>query len=351
MKICHVLPFAPNRCGLYEAGRDMIKADYMSGHEVIIIDAGIIKDGEMVEEGKENQIDNRSDFKLVTDSLDRLEDADIIVMHTGLADNILVRTEAPLIWVVHGRPNACFRPEIQGKSTAYSLYWNVSKWRRTKKMLYFWPEFIPHWKPLFKDKNLCLDYPVIDDRPFLQTSKDDFNFSSTGKINFVLCDAEREDIDIYETLIGFLEASEYVKDIKLHIYALEFPLKNAYNILLGIMKNRGILGDLMPRVPYLNQVFKKADCLITPNSIITRTAGEAMQADLPIISQAPSKITPYTANFNDSKDVSLRILEFCEDFISKSVNNDTSNLNLKKHLSLETYSNKMNKVYEEILKK
>lgn len=346
MKICHVLPFAPYRCGLYEAARDMIKADYLiGGHEVIIIDAGIIKDGKMVEEGKENQIDNRSDYKLITDNLNKIDEADIIIMHTGLSDNILVRTDAPLIWVVHGRPLACFRPEIQGKSQAYSLYHNVSKWSRTKKMLYFWPEYIPHWKPIFQEKNLCLDYPVIDSKPFNQNLK--HTFSSTGKYNLILCDADREDYDIYETLIGVLEASKHIEGLKLHIYGLEFPLNNPYNILLGIMKEKGILGDLLPRTTELNKVFNSGDCLITPNHIITRTIGEAINAGLPIICQESSKVTPYSAKFNDTFNLVSTIQDFCEDF-DAGIN--LNNKDLKEGMSLINYSNKMDKIYKEIKK-
>ncbi|MEY2669781.1 MAG: hypothetical protein RLZZ577_97 [Bacteroidota bacterium] len=41
MIICHIAPFAPNRCGLYEASRDMARADIVGNNQIIFIDAGI----------------------------------------------------------------------------------------------------------------------------------------------------------------------------------------------------------------------------------------------------------------------------------------------------------------------
>lgn len=345
MKICHVLPFSPYRAGLYEAARDMIKADFLAGHEIIVIDAGITQDGKMVQEGKAGQIDKRPNFTLVTDEIDRIDEADIIIMHTGISDSLLVRNQTPLIWVVHGRPLACFRPESQGKGNSYSLYRNVSRWKRTKKMLYFWRQFENHWKPIFKEKSLCLYSPPIDSLPFANIEKHEF--SVRGKYNFLLCDTDREDIDIYNTLIGFMRAGEKIEGLKLHIYALEFPLKDCYNILLGEMKERGLIGDLMPRVTYLNKVYNSADCLITPNSIITRTIGEAVQSELAIIANNPCSATRYTCDFNNSNELSDKIIEFCQDFNNNNVINDYGII--KTDMSLENYSRQMNLVYEEIL--
>jgi predicted nucleotide-binding protein (sugar kinase/HSP70/actin superfamily) len=103
----------------------------------------------------------------------------------------------------------------------------------------------------------------------------------------------------------------------------------------------------MPRVTYLNKVYNSADCLITPNSIITRTIGEAIQSDLPIIAQNPCSATHYTCDFNNSNDLSDTIIEFCQDMNEDKVRNN--NEIVKADMALENYSRQMNLVYEEIL--
>ena len=122
MKICHITMFAPSRCGLYEASRDMFLADKIFGHNVHMVDVGTIKDGKQLTEPKSGQTDTRNNLGIITSDPMEINTSDIVFMHTGCSDSWLVKTQAPIIWVVHGRPLACFRPESNGKSQSYSLY-------------------------------------------------------------------------------------------------------------------------------------------------------------------------------------------------------------------------------------
>ena len=217
MKICHIAPFSPNRCGLYEAARDMARADINSGNEVIFIDAGITENGKR-QPSKINAVDNRSGFCLQTGSIRLINLADIIVLHTGVVSDWLVQTQAPIIWIIHGRPLACFRPELQKQGNFYTLYKDLSMWPRTKKFVHFWEEFNDHWKIQIPDNKLhTIPYPVVDEIQF-NPEGTKIDLESSGKYNFLICDSERIDIDLYELMIGCIKATEKISGLKFHFF-------------------------------------------------------------------------------------------------------------------------------------
>ena len=353
MKIAHVAPFAPNRCGLYEAARDMARADIFGGNTVVFVDAGISKNGKR-EAGQIGVVDNRGDFKLTTSDPSMINDVDIIIMHTGVSDSWLVQNQIPLIWAVHGRPLACFRPERMGKGSSYSLYNTLATWKRTRGMLYFWKEFEPHWSPIFQGKDIVLDYPVIDEKRFNSKGKI-FELQNKGDVNILICDSEREDVDCYESVIGFLH---YIKTnpnekVKLHMCGLDMTnndLPNCWNIILGKIKELGCLGDVYSRVGNMEQVYRAVDCVISPNKIITRTIGEALSCGTPVISQNNSNnlVCDYTCDMSDVNDVIEAITFFMKDF--KQGHTDREKIiERSKVFSLETYSKRMNEEYSKIL--
>jgi hypothetical protein len=351
MKIAHVAPFAPNRCGLYEAARDMARADIYGGNTVYFIDSGITINGKR-EKSQIGVIDDRADFKLTTAKHELLNDADIIIMHTGISDSYLVKNQAPLIWVVHGRPLACFRPERMKKGQSYSLYNTVAKWKRTKGMLYFWREFQPHWDGVLEGKDIILPYPVVDENRF-NTNKEKYQFKNPGKINILVCDSEREDIDLYELTVGLIEAAKQFPEIKIHFYGLNMPngkLDNCYNILLGRLKNLNCLGDISGRVRNMETLYNAADCLISPNKIITRTIGEALSCGCSVISQNNSLnlVSDYTCDMSEPKDVIEAISLFVNDFKNNSINRDSIKTRAKV-FSLKVYSDYMNEVYNKVI--
>jgi glycosyltransferase involved in cell wall biosynthesis len=348
MRIAHIAPWAVNRCGLYEMARDMARADFYGGNEVIFIDAGVTENG-VRQEPVIGAIDERAGFRLQTADYKLLETADVIILHTGVPDNWLVKNQIPLIWVVHGRPLACFRPELMKKGSSYSLYWEVSGWQRTKKMLYFWPEFNSHWKPLFNGKDLCLDYPLIDETRFSHEGQK-HKLANHGKYNILVCDSQREDIDLYEMVVGLLIACEKIPGLKIHFYGFDMPLPNCWNILLGKLKEFGGLGDIAGRVSNMELIYRSCDCLISPNTIITRTIGEALSCGIPVISNINrfNMMSDYTCNMADPEDICEAIQLFVNDFDNKLIDKNTI-LNRAKNFNMENYSKKMNKVYEELV--
>ena len=334
-----------------EASRDMARADVQAGHNVYFIDAGITIKGKL-EKPQIGAIDNRAGFKLETANPTLLDDADIIIMHTGVSDSYLVRNQAPLLWVVHGRPLACFRPERMGNGQSYSLYNTVSNWKRTKGMLYFWKEFQPHWEGIFNNKDIILDYPVIDENRFSITKAQSV-LKSKGKINILVCDSAREDIDNYELTIGLCEAAKVNPEIKVHFYGIDMvdgKLSNCYNLLLGKLKALGALGDVSGRVTEMEKIFNSVDCIISPNKIITRTIGEALSCGVPVISHnnTHNLVSDYTCDMTDPADIAEAVGIFVHDkkndLINKNEIRDRASV-----FSLKNYSDKMSIEYKRIV--
>lgn len=346
MKIAHVAPFAPNRCGLYESARDMSAADIYGGHEVYFVDAGITVNGKR-ENPKIGAVDNRGNFKLETVNHSILDNMDVIIMHTGISDSWLVRNQAPLIWVVHGRPLACFRPERMNKTQAYSLYNTVAGWKRTKGMLYFWNEFKPFWDGVLHGKDIVLDNPVIDENRF-NYSNLKYTFQNKSDINFIVCDSEREDIDLFEMVAGIVQAAKIFKNkFKVHFFGLNMPLKNCWNIILGELKKCGGLGDVVGRVGDMEKVYRAGTCLISPNRIITRTIGESLSCGTPVISQNNrfNLMSDYTCDFSDSNDVIEAIKLFINDFDKNKIDRNKI-LERSKVFHKKVYSENMNSIYK-----
>jgi len=344
MVICHIAPFAPNQAGIYEAARDMAKADAISGNQVIFIDSGVTIKGER-QTPKIGAIDNRAGFNLVTGDPALINDADVIIMHTGAPDEWIVKNQSPLIWVIHGRPLASFRPEQAGELISYSLYKMVADWPRSKKMLYFWPEFEPHWKHLFNGKDLILDYPVIDETRF-NNSEMVHKLENKGEVNFLICDSSREDIDLYELTVGIIAAAKQIQGLKFHFYGHDHINQSGWGYLFNTLRKLNALGDLKPRVSHMEQVYRGVDCLISPNRIITRTIGEALSCGIPVISQNGCKVADYTCDMADPLDVVDAIKLFKDDF-DKGIDKENI-LNHAKVFSMTNYSNIMNKVYDDL---
>ena len=143
MEIVHFGPFGPNRAGIYEAARDMVRADTERGHFTSFVDVGPTRNDGVQEPAQIGAMDDRGGFSLVTMPPQWADTADLLVYHTGVPDNWVVRNEAPIITVIHGRPLAVFRPEQSGDTArnGYTLLHMLGEWPRLKKAVYFWPEF------------------------------------------------------------------------------------------------------------------------------------------------------------------------------------------------------------------
>jgi glycosyltransferase involved in cell wall biosynthesis len=335
---------------LNEASRDMAKADILSGHVVYFFDAGITKADGTREQCKVGAIDERAGFKLITAHPDLISECDCIVMHTGIEDSWLVKNQAPIIWIVHGKPLDCFRPEQDGKRSSYSLYSNLAKWNRCKKMIHFWPEYIPFWSPAFPDKkHVCFDYPAIDEQRFTNEGKI-HTLENSGKYNILICDSVRADIDLFEMVIGCIEvAKKYPNEFKFHFYGFEHDKLACWQILLNELKRVGGLGDVKPRYTNMEHVYRAVDCVFSPNRINNRVVAEALNCGKPVIQEMGGNgLGDYFCNIPNTSDVVEAFSMFKNDFDNKLIDKDKI-IEKSKVFNLKYFSEKMNKIYDEVV--
>ena len=347
MKIVHFAPFAPNACGLYEAARDMIRADMHSRHDVYLVDTGIHTDGKQ-QPGKIGAIDKRGDKAITTSHPDTVFDADVIVAHTGVSDNWLVKCTAPIVWIIHGRPAACFRPEQNGGRKAYSLIAELAKWPRVAKMVHFWDYHTPFWEPIIPENKLvCLDAPPIDERRFAPEGKVKDYGVMGGKVNVMIAESWREDIDIYEIAHGALMAADMVAGMKVHMYAMETPL-GCWSHIIDAFRQKDIKGELYGRIPQIEQHYRAADILLSPQRIMTRSIGEALSCGTPVIAGIGNYDATWTCDTANPRETADMISYATVEMQHRPEDVKERVDEARSRLSLSAYSMKMNRIYEEI---
>ena len=347
MKIGHISYFGPNRSGLYEASRDMAKADILGGNQVFFFDAGVPeKDGRA--EPKIGSIDDRAGFKIEVADPNLIPEMDVLIMHMGIEDCYLAQSQAPIIWVVHGKPLDCFRPEQNGERNSYSLYNQLSLWPRAKKMVYFWPEYKQFWPAFPEEKNLIFDYPVIDRNRFNYDGQT-YEIENPGKYNVLICDSDRSDTDKFEMIIGAIEAAKKIEGLKFHIFGLEFPLKQCWKTVLAKLDEVGGRGDINTRVTDMEKVYRSMDLTFSPNRIINRVVAESICCGTPVMQEmSMHTMADYNCYIPNPKSVINAFKNFVDDFKNNSIDRKKI-IERSKVFDLENYYTKMNQVYRKIL--
>ena len=149
MKVAHFAPFAPRRCGLYEAARDMVLADRAAGREAVFVDVGIIDGDQITPPRPAGTLDERRTGSLAITDYEGARDADLFVAHTCFAADFLAGTQQPLVFILHGRPVDSLRPEFWRRgANSYSIYADVAAWPRVRRLVTLWPEHAPYWAPI-----------------------------------------------------------------------------------------------------------------------------------------------------------------------------------------------------------
>lgn len=342
MKIAHFAPFAPFEAGIYEAARDMLRADLLCGNEVAFVDVGIHRNNKR-ESRKIGAIDNRGGYKLETVDLDAVKNFDIFIVHDGsqpLAD-FFANCKAIIIKPIHVRPAACFA--TQTTNPVYEWYYNESKNDHVKAWVTMWSEFMPYWQIIFpKERLFCVDDPPIDGERFKSTgSKCDFFEANRGGFNILVADSWREDIDMFHTLHGLLVAANFIPDMKVHIYGA--PENNrAIEIIFAEMNRRGILGEHKPKIKNLADVYRACDLLVTPHVIATRIMAEAICCGLPVLAGNGCRYTPYICQQDNPFSIAKVIAEIAKE--EHPVKCDSAPFSLIK------YGKQMSEIYSQVLK-
>lgn len=349
MKIVHFGPFGPNAAGIYEAARDMVRADTLAGHDVQFVDTGLQIGAERLP-GKVGAVDDRGGFQLVTAAADASDSADVLVCHTGVPDGWIARTQAPIVWILHGRPLAAFRYEQRTGVASYTCYQQVSHWPRSKRLVHFWPEFAPYWDAIFpQGKQVAFEFPPIDGDRFNPNGEaHEIEGRHRGQYNGLICDSWREDVDCFEIANGALEAARHNRDLSWHFYGMQEPL-GPWEPLLAALRKMGSLGEVCGRMPDMERVYRGMDFVLTPHRIVTRVIGESLCCGTPVVAARGCKVTPATADPSEPHSVAQAVQGIVCEIDKDSDAIRAGCLLAAERFSLQAYATRMTGIYESIV--
>ncbi|MCP4639439.1 MAG: glycosyltransferase family 4 protein [bacterium] len=342
MKIAHLAPFAPSRCGLYEAARDFVRADRYAGRDAELCDTGA--DGGAPVPG---QHDDRSGERVTSRSWDDCKDADVFVVHGAFVDRWLVQTDAPVVIAIHGRPQACFKPEQNGEAENQAFSWMVeaSRYQRVKAMLTMWSEHVPYWSRFLPEEKLVTtDDPPIDCEMFTPEGvTQEIPPQCLGKHNMLICDSWRSDVDCFEAAVGSIHAARAVPGLKVHFFGVEHKDGKppaVWEHIFSALRAQGSLGLVNGRILEIASVYRAMDLLLSPHRIGVRTIGEALASGIPVVAEKGCRYTPHTAQMQDPEAVAFAVKEAIEN------RTDPRGVALD-HFALPAFGDKLTHIYQD----
>ena len=332
MKVAHVVPFTPMQCGMYETARELAAEERKQGINAYLVDPRPspkeAKDMRKVRQQDAKCPKCEHDFKITheeepipTRPEDYAEDrgvcvwpveravveSDVVVSHSGL-DKRWEACAAPWMHVAHGRPNSSYRIERDGETKIYSCYKRMGTDPRWKVMITLWPGYEHYWKLVFPKVR---QFPPFVDLERWTPGDGAWEFnkhnengqitmgeSNSGKPNVVVTDIWRKDMDPFHVVHAFALFAEKYPNAKLHVYGLDKEGRGR-DTLLTCIQERGWLGEVMPKIREVREVYRKADMLITPHKIATRSVREALACGCQVVAGADNPYTPYNADVED----------------------------------------------------
>lgn len=351
MKIAHFAPFAPGECGLYEAARDFLRADHHEGHESLLVDTGAMRNNvKMPRQIGASQV--RGDFSVVTVDVHKVKDFDVFVMHDSFDAEFLDSTSAPIIKVLHGRPLYCYRQQQLGRQPMFDYYHEESENERIKIWLTMWDEFIPFWEQVFgTEKIRCTGDPPIDQVIYNPEGiVHDFEEGKKGDFNILIADSWREDVDPWEMVHGAIRAGQEIDGLKIHVYGVPQPGPlGAWEHHFRLMRELHIDGEVMARMPNMEQVYRAMDLVLTPHRISTRIPAESMCCGTTVLAANGARYTQFTCDPSDPLDVAEKIKDVQ---IAKRDNSmlQADTLGKANVFGLPAFGKKMTTFYEEAIK-
>jgi len=343
VKIVHWAPFAPSRCGLYEAARDCVRADLMRGHEVLFCDTGPSPKAGEREPPLVGAMDPRGGWVLETSAWADATDADLWVCHDGVPDQEAARCQVPMIWLIHGRPYAAFRLEQDslGLAAPYTVIRNLGQWPRVKALVTMWDEHLPHWELVVPEGKLhsTVD-PPVDGGRFLRQGKVR-ELTRAGKYNLLVCDSWREDVDVYETAVACYHAAKRRPGTRVHLWAVE-PGKDegCWQHLYRALDEIGALGEVHAREGSFDEVYRAMSAVVSPHSIGVRTITEALCCGTPVVAASGCRYTPYTGDPRNVLDMADAIVRCLDDVADGRDETDAS------PFGLELFGDRMETIYQ-----
>ena len=109
------------------------------------------------------------------------------------------------------------------------------------------------------------------------------------------------------------------------------------------------MGVILARRNNMDEVYRAADILLSPQKIATRTVGESLSCGTPVIANLGCHLATYQTDVSEPQKISdclclaVRDLKNKKDEVIRNVSNTA------KAFSLSAYSNEMNKIYNQII--
>jgi len=302
MKIAHFAVFSPNQSGMYATIRDLILAERMQGIDAQFIDYNVDESGSIYSKV------GLCDRDIVTISHDwAYKEADILVRHSLITEPI-IRVGKPIIMTMHGRPEYSYMLEHYGQSPVMKIMVDHEEDDKYAAYVTFWEEHLLFWNLVMPKREITYIPVPVDLKKFNPEGDKFFTANWTGKPNIIVADMWREDITPF-TMIPAVERFRqvYCKTVKLHMFGLP-PKTKGFTAQLGTrLRNSGLLGEGNMLVPFIDQVYRSADILVTPHRVATRIIREAVASGCPIVAGTGCKYTPYTADPRDPDSFAFQI--------------------------------------------
>jgi len=301
---------------------DLIKAERLAGYDAQFVDWGGAQSN-----GKQYSRVGLEYEGITTVSPEwAIEKADILFLHSAIPPHVKA-TGKPIIVAMHGRPEYSFELERQKRGSCVNLYHHYSRDPQTKAFVSFWQEHIPQWEVVLDEgtKIFCVPAMVNLDKYNPKGKKFDFA-PHNGKPNIIIVDVWREDITPFNCLMACAEfIHKHCPEGKVHVFGLSKPNEStAFANILNPLKKKGIVGHTHGLIPYIDDVYRGADFMVTPQVIATRTVREALACGCPIVAGEGNSHTSFTANSYNIKAMTTVIADLWSTLAADKINYPTN---------------------------
>lgn len=308
MRVTHVVPVTPKRCGMYETARELVVAERAAGVDAWLYDPRPPKPGPDPK-GEGGTPPWTEDRGACVAPLHWALGSDVIVSHSGL-DERFDASPAPRVHVAHGRPNSSYRIEAGGETPIYSMYSRFAKDPRWKLMVTLWKGYEDYWRLLFPRVASVPAWVDLDHwRP---GPVDGYWGEKAGRPNVLICDLWRMDKDPFYPLHACALLARALPRMRVHVLGCGPNPKGRGAILDGLAR-LGVLGQVAGMLPDLRPAYMSADVMITPHRIATRTVREALASGCQVVAAAGNPYTPYTADPEDLPTYAAQVLHAWDD--------------------------------------
>lgn len=347
MKVAHFGGYSPTSSGMYESARDFVRADILAGRDAVFVDVGSVSPDGVRAAPKIGEVDDRGDWPLVVHGIEDARDADVWVFHDS-PPNAEWGSAPPIVWIMHGRPAASYRIEAYSKGAlrSYSHFAEASRLPDISIVATMIQEHMPYWLNVIpREKLRLIDHPPIDPSRYSPDGpKYKWSPEFEGKYNVVLADSWREDVDIFDVLNAACLAAEQLPGIKIHCFGAVQAGMAAINPLRDRLKELGAMGEWHGREVFLADVFRAADCVLTPHTIPTRIITEALACGCNVVAGVACRYTLYTSFRHSGPDDMAAALLVC---LSGDVTPDDAPEVVARKFNLKDFGTRMGELYAE----